>query len=70
MVEIDYAARLANVSAAIDALVTGGVREYTIDGQRVTKLDLAELRAEEARLTRIVNRAGRTGGAFTQAVPR
>lgn len=70
MTGIDYAARLALVSAAIDALLRGGVQSYDIDDQKVTKLDLPTLQKEERRLARLVNRAARRGGAFGQAVPK
>jgi hypothetical protein len=41
------AARLASVSDAIDALVSGRVAEYTIGERRFTYLKLGELREME-----------------------
>lgn len=70
MVTIDYTARLALVQGAINALLSGGMASYEIEGQKVTKLDLAKLTAEEQRLVGQINRAARSGGAFRQAVPR
>lgn len=67
---IDYQARLTKVQAAIDAILTGGVSEYEIEGLKVTRLDLATLQAEEQRLVARINRQARRGGAFTQVVPR
>lgn len=67
---IDYSARLAMVSAAIEALLTGGMQSYEIEGQKVTKLDLATLQAEERRLSAKVRRqSGLGGGAFRHGVP-
>lgn len=66
---IDHAARLAKVSAAIDAILTGGMSAYEIDGQKVTMLDLAWLQSEELRLQAKVNRLAGRGGARL-AVPR
>jgi hypothetical protein len=66
---IDYAARLTKVSAAIDAILSGGMQSYEIDGQKVTSLDLEALQREEARLQAKINRqAGRAGARH--AVPR
>lgn len=70
MPEIDYAARLALVSAAISALLTGGMASYAIDGQTVTKLDLDTLVKEEQRLKALVDRQNRVGGAFRRVAPR
>jgi len=70
MVTIDYAARLALVQSAINALLSGGMQSYRIEGQEVTKLDLDWLSREESRLVAKINRAGRAGGAFRSAVPR
>lgn len=67
---IDYEARLSKVQTAIDAILTGGHSEYEIEGQRVTKLDLESLQAEEQRLIGRINRLARRGGAFTRVVPR
>lgn len=66
---IDYAARLALVTAAINALLAGGLQSYEIEGQKVTKLDLAWLTAEERRLSALVRR-GSGRGRFHLAVPR
>lgn len=70
MTSIDYAARLALVQAAIEALLRGGAQSYRIEGQEVTKLDLDWLSKEESRLSAKVARQARRGGAFRQAVPR
>lgn len=70
MTQIDYAARLALVQAAIEGLLRGGAQSYRIEGQEVTKLDLDWLSREESRLVAKVNRQSRRGGAFRQAVPR
>lgn len=69
MTTIDYAARLTKVQAAIDALLTGGVKSYEIDGQSVTHLDLAALQTMESQLLAKINRQSRRGGAFRQAAP-
>lgn len=70
MTTIDYAARLALVQAAIDALLTNKMREYDIDGQQVNYLDLKDLQAEETRLIAKINRQARRGGAFGRVVVR
>ena len=67
---IDYQARLTKVQAAIDAILTGGVSEYEIDGLKVTRLDLDSLQAEEQRLVARINRVNRRGGALTRVVPQ
>lgn len=66
---IDYETRLAQVQAAIAALLSGGVASYTIEGMSVTKLDLAALTREEARLIALIARR-RRGGAFRRVAPR
>lgn len=67
----DYAARLVLVQAAINALLSGGMQSYEIDGQKVTSLDLAALNAEESRLLAKLRRQSAGGrGAFRNAVPR
>lgn len=66
---IDYSARLALVQAAIEALLSGGMQSYEIEGQKVTSLDLAMLQAEERRLIAQVKRKSGRGG-FHRAVPR
>lgn len=66
---IDYSARLALVQAAITGLLSGGMQSYEIEGQQVTKLDLAKLTAEESRLmAKLRRQQGR--GSFHAAVPR
>ncbi len=68
---IDYAARLALVQAAINALLSGGMQSYEIEGQKVTKLDLDSLTKEEARLVAKLKRQQAGGrGAFRAVVPR
>jgi len=68
---IDYAARLALVQAAITALLSGGMQSYEIEGQKVTKLDLPTLTAEESRLVAKIRRQSAGGrGAFRTVVPR
>lgn len=68
MASVDYAARLEQIQAAISAILTGGHQSYSIDGRSFTKLDLAQLMAEETRLVAKVNRATR-GGAFRRVDP-
>jgi hypothetical protein len=70
MATIDYQARLDKVQAAITSLLDGGMQQYTIDGQSVTKLDLDWLSREEARLVARISRQNRRTGAFRNAVPR
>lgn len=67
---IDYSARLALVQAAINALLSGGAQSYEIEGQKVTKLDLAALTREESRLVAKIKRASGTGRAFRVGVPQ
>lgn len=66
----DPSARLTLVRAAINALLTGRMKSYDLDGQSVTMLDLDTLQAEEQRLERIVARAARRGGAFRRVIVR
>ncbi len=66
----DYAARLALVQAAIEALLTGGMQSYEIEGQKVTKLDLGWLTREESRLEAKLARASGSRRMFRSAVPR
>lgn len=66
---IDYAARLALVQAAITGLLSGKMQSYEIDGQKVTKLDLAMLTAEESRLVAKIRRQSSGRGAFRVGVP-
>ncbi len=70
MAQVDYAARLALVQAAITALLTDRVQSYDIDGQAVTKLDLVWLNREESRLLAKINRANRRSGAFRSVHPQ
>lgn len=67
---VDYAARLALVQAAIEALLSGGMQSYRIEGQEVTRLDLKTLQDEERRLVAKINRQTGQGGRFRRAVPR
>jgi len=56
--------RLEKVRAAIDALIDGGVSQYSIGSRSVTKLDLPELMAMEEKLIERLERE--TGsGSFT-----
>lgn len=64
-----WQARLVLVQAAITALLSGGAHSYEIDGMKVTKLNLPELTAEEARLNGLIARASRRGGAFRVGSP-
>ena len=74
MSEIDYAARLASVQAAIEKVLSGGVKSYTLEnGMSVTKLDLDWLTREEARLAALLRRQKRVAsgrGAFRLAAPK
>ncbi len=56
---------LAQIEAAIEALVTGGASSYSIGNRSVTKLDLGELFDMRDRLLREVNREN--NGAFRLA---
>ena len=66
---IDYEARLALVQAAITSLLSGGMQSYEIEGQKVTKIDLQNLTAEESRLIAKLRRQQGNSG-FRAAVPR
>jgi len=71
MTQIDYAARLAKVQAAIEAILTGGAQSVTMDdGTAVTRLDLDWLTREEARLVRMVRRQSKPRGSFRVASPK
>lgn len=70
MATIDYEARLALVQAAINGLLSGKAQSYEIEGQKVTKLDMEQLTAEESRLVGLINRQSRRGGAFRKVAPR
>ncbi|MEC9434486.1 MAG: hypothetical protein VYD87_16400 [Pseudomonadota bacterium] len=67
-----YSDRLALVRTAIDSLLAGTVQSYDVEGfGKVTKLNLAELQAYEAKLTRMVERESRGGGIrISRAQPR
>lgn len=67
---IDYSARLALVQAAINALLSGGAQSYEIEGQKVTKLDLAALTREESRLVAKIKRTSGASRAFRIGVPQ
>lgn len=54
------ASLLAQVEAAIEALLTGGAESYTIGSRSVTKLDLATLFDQRNQLA---NQAAREAGA-------
>ncbi len=60
------ASLLAQIDAAIEALLTGGASSYSIGNRSVTKLDLDTLFAQRERLQHMVARE--TGsGAFSLA---
>lgn len=59
---------LAQIDAAIEALLTGGASSYSIGGRSVTKLDLDKLFAQRERLQFLVDRENR--GAFRLAKMR
>jgi hypothetical protein len=50
------ASLLAQVEAAIEALLTGGASSYSIGSRSVTKLDLASLMDQRDKLLRQVQR--------------
>ncbi len=56
---------LAQIEAAIEALLTGGASSYSIGNRSVTKLDLADLFAQRQLLLMEVDRE--TNGAFRLA---
>lgn len=58
---------LAQVEAAIEALLTGGASSYSIGARSVTKLDLGKLFEERRMLQMEVAREG-GGGMFRKAV--
>lgn len=70
MPSIDYAARRALVTAAIEKLLTDQIQSYTYDGNTFTKLDLGDLQKEERRLLAMERRQSRRRGAFHRAAPR
>ncbi len=56
------AALLAQVDAAIEALLTGGAQSYSIGSRSVTKLDLDQLFAWREKLLTTVARESGSGG--------
>lgn len=60
------ASLLAQIDAAIEALLTGGASSYSIGARSVTKLDLATLFVERRMLQREAERESRSG-AFSLA---
>lgn len=58
---IDYEARLAKVSAAIEAILEGA-QDVSYDGRRVAYADLKVLQDEEKRLEARISRQERGGG--------
>ena len=60
------ASLLAQIDAAIEALLTGGASSYSIGARSVTKLDLGTLFEERRILQREVDRSSGSG-AFTLA---
>ena len=63
---MDPANLLAQIEAAISALLTGGASSYSIGSRSVTKLDLADLMAERRMLLAEVQRSSGSG-AFSLA---
>lgn len=59
------ASLLAQIEAAIEALLTGGASSYSIGSRSVTKLDLADLFEQRNLLLSQVSRE--TSGAFSLA---
>jgi hypothetical protein len=59
------ASLLAQIDAAIEALLTGGASSYSIGSRSVTKLDLKSLFDERRMLQREVARE--SGGVFSLA---
>lgn len=62
------ASLLAQIDAAIEALLTGGHESYTIGNRSVTKLDLADLFEQRRLLQRQVDRESK--GTFRLAKMR
>lgn len=62
---MDASSLLAQVEAAISALLTGGASSYSIGSRSVTKLDLGQLFEERRMLQAEVARSN--GGMFTLA---
>ncbi len=63
---MDAASLLAQVNAAIEALLTGGAQSYSIGSRSVTKLDLKSL-FEERRMLQIEVDRSTGSGAFRLA---
>ena len=63
---MDAANLLAQVNAAIEALLTGGAQSYSIGSRSVTKLDLKSL-FEERRMLQIEVDRSTGSGAFRLA---
>jgi hypothetical protein len=63
---MDPAALLAQIEAAITALLTGGAESYSIGNRSVTKIDLASLMNERRLLLSEVQRSSGSG-AFSLA---
>ncbi len=59
------ASLLAQIDAAIEALLTGGASSYSIGSRSVTKLDLSQLFEERRMLQKEVQRE--TSGTFSLA---
>lgn len=60
---------LAQIDAAIEALLTGGASSYSIGNRSVSKLDLAQLFEERRLLQQQVDRES-SGGIFRKAAIR
>jgi hypothetical protein len=58
---MDPATLLAQIEAAISALLTGGAESYSIGNRSVTKLDLATLMEERRTLLIEVQRSSGSG---------
>ena len=56
------AIKLAQIDAAIEALLTGGASSYSIGNRSVTKLDLSSLMKERRELLTDVYRETGSGG--------
>jgi hypothetical protein len=63
---MDASALLAQIEAAIEALLTGGAASYSIGARSVTKLDLGELFEQRRMLQNEVSRSA-GGGAIRLA---
>lgn len=63
---MDASSLLAQIEAAISALLTGGASSYSIGNRSVTKLDLASLFEERRILLNEVSRSSGSG-AFSLA---